>query len=265
MRRNALVTGATSGIGYELARCLARDGYNLILIARNELTLNEIKKSFEQEFKVSVKILPRDLSLPNMALETHGELENEEFEVDVLVNNAGFGVFGPFTSSSWERESAMIQLNATALTQFCKLFGRDMSRRGGGKILNVASTAAFFPGPLMAVYYATKAYVVSLSQAVREEFRGTGVTVTVLCPGPTKTGFQKAAALENSGLVKDRKMPSAEEVAVYGYKAMLRGQALAIHGFWNRIFVFCGKFLPRTLLAFAVRKIQENKIDIKKQ
>ena len=257
-----MVTGATSGIGYELARCLVRDGFNLVLVSRNELMLNQIKKNFEEEFTVSVKILPKDLSIPNIAFEIYSELENTEIKLDILINNAGFGVFGPFTSSSWEKESEMIQVNAVALTHLCKLFARDMSRRGGGRILNVASTAAFFPGPLMAVYYATKAYVVSFSEAIRDEFRGTGVTVTVLCPGPTKTGFQKAASLENSGLVKNRKMPSAEEVAAYGYKAMLRGRAVVIQGFWNRIFVFFAKFLPRTLLAHAVRKIQENKVKI---
>jgi short-subunit dehydrogenase len=264
MKKYALVTGATSGIGYELARCLARDGFNLVLVARNELRLNQIKANFEEEFKVSVKILPKDLSIPNAAFEIYGELETEEIKLNVLVNNAGFGVFGAFTGSSWGKESEMIQVNIAALTHLCKLFARDMSRREGGQILNVASTAAFFPGPLMSVYYATKAYVVSFSEAIRDEFRGTGVTVTVLCPGPTKTGFQKAAGLENSGLVKDRKMPSAEEVAVYGYHAMLQGKTTAVHGFWNRIFVLLGKFLPRTLLARAVRKIQENKVEIKK-
>jgi short-subunit dehydrogenase len=252
----ALITGASNGIGLELAKIHASKGDNLVLVARNITKLNQIKTELESQYKISVHIIGKDLSLPNAPQEVYDDLKHKNIVVDYLINNAGFGDYGFFYETNWEKELQMINLNITALTHFTKLFLQDMVKRRSGKIMNVASIAAFISGPTMAIYYASKAYVLSFSEAIDNEVRDKGVTVTTLCPGPTETGFLEAAALQESKLFKGKKIASAKEVAEYGYKAMMEGKTVAIHGFMNRIMANMVRFIPRALVVKAVRSIQ---------
>ncbi|HEY6160719.1 MAG TPA: SDR family oxidoreductase [Bacteroidia bacterium] len=255
MKQTALITGASSGIGYELAKIMAGKGYDLVLIARNTKPLEEIAHSFKG--KVSVLVMAKDLSGENAPQEVFEELQKKNIAVDILVNNAGFGDFGKFAETDWKKEKMMIDLNVRSLTEMTKLFLPAMVKRKSGRIMNLASTASFQPGPLMSVYYATKAYVLFFTEGIAEELRGSGVTVTALCPGPTRSGFQAASALENSKLVKDRKLPTAKEVAEYGYKAMVRGKVVAIHGLMNRLMAQSPRFTPRALVRKVVMRLQD--------
>ncbi|HBE18562.1 MAG TPA: short-chain dehydrogenase [Cyanobacteria bacterium UBA11149] len=256
--KTVLITGASSGIGYELAKLFAQNHDNLVLVARSENKLNDIKINFEQNYQVIVTVLPKDLSQPNAAEEIFNQLAAEKIQVDVLINNAGFGDFGEFVNTSWEKEADMMQVNMVALTQITKLFLKGMVERRRGKIVNVASTAAFQPGPLMAVYYATKAYVLFFSEAIANELEGTGVTVTALCPGATESGFQLASGMIESRIVKGRKLPTAEAVAKFAYKAIEKGQVVAIHGLLNWIGANVIRFLPRKVVTDIVRTMQES-------
>lgn len=195
----ALITGASSGIGYELARLFARKGHGLVLVARNQETLRELAEKLEREHGIRAIVVSKDLSLPSTPEEIFRELAEKSISVDILVNNAGFGTRGMFSNADTDSQLKMIQVNTTALTHLTRLFLERMSRPRKGRILNVASTAAFQPGPLMAVYYATKAYVLSFSEALASELHGSGVTVTALCPGPTRTEFERRAGMEGRG------------------------------------------------------------------
>lgn len=253
----ALITGASNGIGLELARIFAHAGINLVLVARSTGKLKALEGELQQQYpSLKILVLTKDLSLPDAAQDVYQELNGQKIQIDYLVNNAGFGDFGFFTETDWDKEAQMIDLNIKALTQFSKLFIKDMQQRGKGKVLNVASTAAFQPGPLMAVYFATKAYVLHLSEALHNELKGTGVTVTALCPGPTESGFVDIAGMGKSKLVKGRKLPTSAAVADYGFKAMMRGKAVAIHGGLNKVMVFAQRFTPRSWTTAIVRKIQ---------
>ena len=181
----------------------------------------------------------------------------KEIEVEYLINNAGIGDFGLYHETSWEKEETMINLNILALTQLTKLFGSDMVKRGHGHIMNISSTAAFQPGPLMTVYYATKHYVQAYSEALYEEWKEFGVSVTALCPGATESGFSESADAEDSKLFKGKKLPSSCEVAEYGYKAMMKGEMTAIHGAMNTIMAKSARFAPKKMVLKMVRKIQE--------
>jgi short-subunit dehydrogenase len=253
----ALITGASNGIGLELAKVHASKGDNLILVARNKSKLEELKVELEKAFKVKVHIIAKDLSGSNSAKEVYEETTQQNIQIDYLINNAGFGDFGFFVENDWNKELQMINLNITTLTQFTKLYLQEMVKRRSGKIMNVASTAAFQSGPTMAVYYATKAYVLSFSEAIDNEVRDKGVTVTTLCPGATESGFQAAAAMEESALVKGKKLPSSKEVAEYGYKSMMNGKTVAIHGFMNWILANSVRFTPRALVVKITRKLQD--------
>ncbi|MBW4520054.1 MAG: SDR family oxidoreductase [Scytolyngbya sp. HA4215-MV1] len=259
MTQTALITGASGGIGYELAKLLAQDHYNLVLVARSEAKLHAIQQDLTQQYGVKVKVLAKDLAIANMAEEIFWALESEQTSISVLVNNAGFGDFGYFAETDWQKTANMLQVNVVALTQLTHLLLPGMVQRGQGKILNLASTAAFQPGPLMAVYYATKAYVLSFSEAIANELQGTGVTVTALCPGPTESGFQAAAAIEDSNLVKGKKLPTSAEVARFGYTALMSGKVVAIHGWWNWLMALAVRFLPRQQVTETVRKMQSTK------
>ncbi|OYU97351.1 MAG: short-chain dehydrogenase [Bacteroidetes bacterium B1(2017)] len=257
MKNTALITGASNGIGLELAKIHASKGGNLVLVARNKAKLDELKEELEKQYNVSVYTIGKDLSEPNSAQTVYNETNANNIQIDYLINNAGFGDFGMFVDTDWNKELQMINLNITTLTQFTKLYIQDMVKRGSGKIMNVASTAAFQPGPTMAVYFATKAYVLSFSEAIGNEVSDKGVTVTSLCPGATESGFQAAAAMEESNLVKGKKLPSSKEVAQYGYAAMLSGKAVAIHGLMNYFLANSVRFAPRSLVVKLARKIQE--------
>jgi short-subunit dehydrogenase len=257
MKNTALITGASNGIGLELARVHASKGGDLVLVARNKSKLDELKAELEAQFKVSVFTIGKDLSAIDSAREVYDETTKQNIQIDYLINNAGFGDFGMFVETDWSKELQMINLNITTLTQFTKLYLRDMVKRKSGKIMNVASTAAFQSGPTMAVYYATKAYVLSFSEAVDNEVSDKGVTITTLCPGATESGFQAAAAMEESNLVKGKKLPTSKEVAQYGYAAMLKGKTVAIHGMINYLMANSVRFSPRALVVKLTRKIQD--------
>ena len=250
-----MITGASNGIGMELAKIHASKGGNLVLVARNKHKLDEIKKELEHEFKIKVYIIIKDLSLVNSASEVYQETTKENLQIDYLINNAGFGDFGMFSETDWNKEFQMINLNITTLTHFTKLYLQDMIKLKSGKIMNVASIAAFQSGPTLAVYCATKAYVLSFSEAISNELIGTGITVTTLCPGATKSGFEVAAAMEQSNLFKDKKLPTSKEVAEYGYSSMMKGKTVAIHGIINYILANSVRFLPRALVLKTSRKL----------
>jgi uncharacterized protein len=257
MNKTALITGASNGIGLELAKVHAKNNDNLVLVARSKAKLEELKTALEKQYKIAVYVIAKDLSLANAAQDVFEDVKKQNITVNYLINNAGFGDFGMFAETNWKKEEQMINLNITALTQFTKLFLQDMIAKGGGKIMNVASTAAFQSGPTMAVYYATKAYVLSFSEAIDNEVRPQGVTVTALCPGATESGFQAAAEMEESKLVKGRKLPTSKEVAEYGYKAMMKGKTVAIHGTMNYIMANSVRFMPRTWVVKVTRMIQD--------
>jgi short-subunit dehydrogenase len=218
MSETALITGASGGIGAAFARSHAATGGNLVLVARSRENLEGIKADLESKFGISVLLLVMDLSIQGSAERVFSQTEEAGIEISILINNAGLGGHGKFYERDLSKEQAMMQLNMTTLVSLTHLYLDSMIQRGHGKVLNVASSAAFIPGPLQAVYYATKAFVLSFSQALAEELSGTGVTVTVLCPGPVKTGFAKAGGLEEVKIFQYGS--SAESVANCGYKAM---------------------------------------------
>ncbi len=252
-----LITGASSGIGYELAKLFAKKNYDLVLVARNKADLERVAAALKLFSSISVFIIPKDLSTPNSAQEIFSEVEKQKIKIDMLVNNAGFGNYGLFSETDWLTEQKMIQLNISSLTQMTKLFLKPMVDRKYGKILNVASTAAFQPGPLMAVYYATKAYVLHFSEAIANELKGTGVSVTVLCPGPTISEFQKTAKMEQSRIAHSFMRDSAEHVAKVGFDALMKGKTVVTPGLANNIFPFLVRLTPRNIVTKIVRQVQE--------
>jgi short-subunit dehydrogenase len=252
----ALITGASNGIGMELAKVHASKGDNLVLVARNKVILDELKVVLEKKHNVNVYTIGKDLSVQNSAQDVYTEIQNQNIQIDYLINNAGFGDYGLFAETDWQKENQMIHLNITTLTQFTKLYVQEMIKRGQGKIMNVASTAAFQSGPTMAVYFATKAFVLSFSEAVDNEVRDKGVTITILCPGATESGFQQVAAMQESKLVKGKKLPTSKEVAEYGYKAMMKGKTVAIHGFKNWLLAVSVGLMPRSWVVKITRSIQ---------
>src|SRR5450759_699930 len=259
MSKTALITGSSNGIGYELAKVLAQKDNNLVLVARSKDKLDELKNELEKSHNIWVYTIGKDLSLPGAASEVYDELKTKSITIDYLVNNAGFGDFGLFAQSDWNKQEQMINLNVTALAHFTRLFLPDMIRRGGGKILNVASTASFQPGPTMSVYFATKAFVLSFSEAVNNEVREHGITVTALCPGSTKSGFHSVAAMEGRKPPERNNFPTSRKVAEFGYRAMMKGKAVAIHGFKNSIMANSVRFAPRSLVVKIARQIQAKK------
>lgn len=246
-KKTALITGASLGIGFELARLCARDGHDVVLVARSKDKLEDIATDLRQTFGVGADVIGMDLSLPGAAAALASELHRRGHQIDILVNNAGIGLYGPFLDYSPEQDGRMLQLNMIFLTELTRLIARSMMERGGGRILNVASTAAFQPGPLMSTYYASKSYVLSFSEAVNEELRGTGVTVTALCPGPTASGFQAAAAMEGARMLK-LAMQTSAEVADTGYRAMKKGKPVVISGFSNKLLAASVRFTPRCIV-----------------
>jgi len=227
MKATALITGASSGIGKELARCHARAGGNLVITARRDEALQQLKAELEDEYDSDVVCIATDLTDRGSPKQVYDQLQKQHVTIDALINNAGFGGHGLFYERDWAKDRAMIELNVMAVTELCHLFLPGMVARGRGRILNVASTAGFMPGPMQAVYYATKAYVLSLSQAIAEELRNTDVTVTALCPGPVATEFAEVGNLEDVPAFKDPASPKA--VAEVGYEAMQKGKLVAIN------------------------------------
>jgi short-subunit dehydrogenase len=249
--RTALITGASSGIGLELAHLFARDGYRLVLVARNRGALRELGDELQSRYSIQVRISPKDLAHPASPGELHQELQEAGIVLDVLVNNAGFGAAGPFLDTNWNDEAEMIQVNITALTHLTKLFLPQIRAREG-KVMNVASVASFLPGPFMSIYYASKAYVLSFTEALAEELSGTGTTVTCLCPGPVVTGFQKRAGTGNAGVARGPLLLDVRDVARIGYEGMKQGKRIVIPGWKNAVLVQGLRGLPRRMVTKVV-------------
>jgi short-subunit dehydrogenase len=245
-----LITGASSGIGLELAKCFAADGCRLILLARNTGALEGLAGELRRLHQIETLVLTADLSHPETPARVFKELQGRGIAVDVLVNNAGFGAQGVFAGLPLQRQLEMIRVNIVALTELTGLFLPGMIERRRGGVLNVASVAGFLPGPGMAVYYATKAQVLSFTEALAEELTGTGLTATALCPGPTTSNFGNVARGEKVRRLKTAKMPS-KTVAIYGHNAFRRGKVVAIPGWRNQILTFLVRITPR----WCVRKI----------
>lgn len=254
--KTALITGASSGIGLEFARVFAKEKNNLVLVARSKDKLMELADELQKKHDIYVKVIAADLSKMEEVQMVYDTCKAADIQIEYLVNNAGFGDFGFFAESDWVKTEQMIDLNIKSLTKFCRLFIPDMIHRKSGKVLNVASTAAFQPGPTMAVYFASKSYVLFLSEALYNELKGTGISVTCLCPGATESGFQKAASMENSNLFKNKKVPTSAEVAAFGYKAMMKNKMTVIHGFLNYIMANSVRFAPRKMVVSIARKVQ---------
>ena len=247
-------------MGYELTLLLAKDAYKLILVDIDSAKLADVQIEVETQFNVEVITLIKDLSLPNISQDIINDIGDAS--IDVLINNAGFGLFGTFAETNWERESAMLNVHVMTTTHLTKLVLEGMVKRGSGKILNMASLAAFQPGPLMSIYYASKSYMLSFSEAIANELKGTGVTVTALCPGPTKTAFQETVSEDASDNKITFNMACAKEVALYGYKAMLKGKSYAIPGRFNKVLAVIPRFITRNAATSIVRKLQaKNRAD----
>lgn len=243
--KTALVTGASSGIGLEFAKILAKNGYNLVIVSQNSDKLDQARSELSKIDNANVIAIVKDLSKDHSADEVFQIVNNQRIVIDALINNAGFGDHGRFSETNWEKENSMIHLNIIALTRLTKLFLPQMIENKNGKIVNVASTAAFQAGPFMSVYYATKAYVLYFSEAIANELKGSGVSVTTLCPGGTKSGFQDTSNVNGIRFIKNSKLATTKEVAKYGYESMLKGKAVAIHGFKNKVMAFLVRFVSR--------------------
>ena len=248
----ALITGASSGIGYQLAKLFARDKYNLILVARREERLNQLARDMEENYQVRAYVIIKDLSLPQSGQEIHDWIMKNNIRIDLLVNNAGFAVYGSFADTRWEDEQKMMRLHMDMTTLMIKLFLPDMLRNNYGRILNVGSTGSFVPGPYISVYCASKSYILRLSEALSEELRGSGVKITVLCPGSTKTEFQSNAIRKKPSETETGGM-KAEKVASIAYRALMRGKRVVIPGLQNKIQVFAIRFLPMAVVTRIIK------------
>jgi short-subunit dehydrogenase len=254
-RETALITGASSGIGLDLAHLMSPD-FDLIITARDQAALEKLANELQTAHGNHVHVIPADLTQPDAPQQIFAEIERRGLAVDILINNAGFGSYGAFAESNPRTSLDMLEVNIAALTALTRLALPGMIQRKRGRIMNVASTAGFQPGPLMAVYYATKAYVIMFSEAIANELKGSGVTVTCLCPGATATNFAGRANMEESRLFKLGAMKS-RDVAIAGYKGMMAGKGLVIPGFLNKTVAMSVRFSPRKLVTAISRSLQE--------
>jgi len=259
MKKTALITGASTGIGKELSKIHAENGGDLIIVARRKEKLEKLKAEIEKNNSVNVMTIAKDLSQPSAPEQVYKEVKTAGIEIDYLINNAGFGGHGKFHERDWEKDCAMINLNIIALTGLTRFFLPDFIRRDSGRIMNVSSTASFMPGPLQAVYYATKSYVTFFSNALAEELHDTNVSVTCLMPGPTETEFARISGMDKTSLFKNTFSP--RDVAIDGYKGMLKGKMDVITGANTslKIMLSMVPFLPKKMVLKQVRKMQEIK------
>lgn len=257
MAQTIIITGASSGIGYELARVCAAKGHDLVLIARREERLLSLKVELEMAHRVQVLTYRGDLTDANTRQHFFDWTYAQSMLPYALVNNAGFGALTAFAEADWSNQNDMLQLNIVALTHLTRLYLPGMIAQGQGRILNLASMAAFAPGPYMAVYYASKAYVLSFTDAIAAELEGTGVTATTLCPGPTQSEFQDRAELNDTKIFEGQNLPTAAAVAAYGYAAMEKGQRIAVHGTVNKLLSLSSRLLPRKSLADVTKGLQK--------
>lgn len=257
MKQTALITGASGGIGLALAEVFARNQYSLILVARSEDKLQDLSQELSSEYGVQATVFSHDLTDKDAPQRLFDQVQQHSLSVDVLVNNAGYGDYAEFVSSDWEKLQGMILLNVLATTHLTRLFLPAMVSRGAGKILNVSSTAAFQPGPMMAVYFATKAYMLSFSEAIAAETENAGIIVSTLCPGPTQSGFIGKANMDKMALANnasESKLPTAAEVAQFGYDALQKGQVVAVHGLANQLLAFSTRLAPRGIIRKGVKQ-----------
>jgi len=259
MKKLCLITGASGGIGKEFAHIFAKNGHDLILVSRSmdklEVLCTELKNAY------GVKAIPCCTDLTSYAeiQRLYDYAKESGWQVDYLVNNAGFGDMGAFLDADWQRQQALIDLNISAVVRLTFLFGNDMKKRGFGRIINLSSVAAFSAGPYMSLYYASKSFVLSFSEALAEELKGSGVTVTALCPGPTATGFEKNANMGQSVMFSRFKPATAEQVARAGYIAVLRGKQIKYHGFVTHSFNLLTRLLPRSITRKLAKGMNRNK------
>ena len=253
MEKFSIVTGGASGLGFEFVKLLLIDKYNVVVIDNDKKELNNIKSKINFKHNKKIILMHKDLSNPDSSIEIFKELKNKNIEV--LINNAGFGLFGKFKDTNWKIERNMIMVHVMCTTEMTKLFLNNMIENKKGRILNMASLAAFQPGPLMSIYYSTKAFILHFSESIANELKGSGVSVTVLCPGQTRTNFQKKVSSREKKI--NFNFSTAEKVAKYGYEAMMNGKTIAIPGIINKILSTIHRFIPRSLATKLMRKIQE--------
>lgn len=260
MKTYTLITGATSGIGLELANYCSFKAHNLVLVGKSEIKLQKTRESILKiNNSIDIQVVIADLSIPGSPDRIVHELDRKNISTGILINNAGFGKYGPFADSDWYNDLGMMMVNMVSLTHLTKLLLPQMLRRKEGKILNISSTAGFRSGPYMAVYFASKAYVLSFSEALSEELRGSGVSVTTLCPGATKSNFMDTAGLEVNQHLSFKKVASSKEVAQFGYNCLEKKKGVVVYGFMNRLILLLARFLPRRVLLFISRRIKEKK------
>ncbi|WP_129689797.1 SDR family NAD(P)-dependent oxidoreductase [Gottfriedia acidiceleris] len=256
--KTVLITGPTEGIGYELTKLFAKDHFNLVLVARNKTKLEEMANSLMKQFNIKVLVISEDLSKANSAKSIFDQVLKSQMEIDILVNNAGVALYGDFGQTDLKKELTMIQLNIVTLTELVKYFLPNMLQKKSGQIINIASTSAFQPGPKMSVYAASKAYVLSFSEALSEELRHTGVSVTAVCPGPTRTGIINSSGGNNSKLFKGKIM-TPKKVAKLTYKAVSKKETIIITGFKNKILAQSVRFIPRSIVRKLAKKLLEER------
>ena len=255
MKQTALITGASAGIGYELSKIFAKNGYNLVLVSRNKQRLEVIAEEIKNQHEIIVKVIAKDLSKSSAPQELYDDIVSDGIEINVLVNNAAIGTNGKFTDFNPDKHADLLQLNITSLTLLCNLFGTDMVKRRSGSILNVASTAAFQSGPYMSTYYASKAYVLMFSEALHNELAQDGVIVTVLCPGPTHTEFFERNEMINTKLAKSPHIMKAADVAQAGFSGLMQNKKIVIPGLINKILAFTVRFTPRSVMTLIARSL----------
>jgi len=254
-KKTALITGASGGLGLEFSKIYAQNGYDLVLVARNEAKLYQIKKDLETDNNIKVFVFAQDLSKQDAAFEVFNYTQENNLRIDILVNNAGFGDFGTFAEYDMDRQQELLQVNIIALVQLTRYFLPPMIKRGSGSVINMSSVAAFCAGPKMSLYYASKVFVRSFSEAVAEECKGTGVSVLGFCPGPTATGFEKAAGMKESKMFTFFKPKTAEKVALAGYRASCKGKVLKYYGLSVKMMNIVSRLLPRSVSRKFAKKI----------
>ncbi|GAB4029957.1 SDR family NAD(P)-dependent oxidoreductase [Spirosoma gilvum] len=253
----ALITGATSGIGYELAKLFANDQYNLVIVARSQSELDQTATELSQQYGIEVIPIAKDLFKREAPFEVYQEIKARGIQIDALVNDAGQGQYGEFVDTDLNRELDIIQLNIGAYVAFTKFYLQEMVARNDGKILNVASIASKLPGPLQSVYHATKAFVLSFTEAIRNEVKETNVIITALLPGPTDTDFFRKAEMENAKIVKEGSLDDPAKVAKDGYEALLANEEKVVSGFKNKVQVAASNIIPDSMITENLHKQSE--------